>query len=396
MIGQCKRTCWGICPLAVKLREARISKTTSGDHQPIAHWNSAIEATPRCGYTAIFIGMVDPLRQFFGTTASLQSWGIALSEWVDSQPEPWATGLRFLPLGGSFFLGAILVWLWKRQPRPAPEKDAAPKLSPPQTEPGAATGEKIDFEKNARATSRHLESKDQGRKRRRADPSAAEGPDLVAAETLPSTVVPGEHDGVEPPEGLQEFAAGSEKLALAAARFRQAARQSGEEPAATDDDGQREAPVDWGEMLLFRSADPSIWNQSVDGGEDHRAVPLASVPGNAAFLRLRRVDTGEGIVIPIVAQALAREGDVADSGFNGSAEKFYGARHLGIFHENLPQEVEIRFAYGGWGFGHRAGDGSSQALGWAGEEIDADTVIEITVFPSLPELAPGDRLLKSL
>jgi hypothetical protein len=85
-------------------------------------------------------------------------------------------------------------------------------------------------------------------------------------------------------------------------------------------------------------------------------------------------------------------------GFNGSNELFYGARHLGLFSESCPNEVETRFTYGGWGFGHRAREIAPeveqlQAAGWEGREIPADTVFEIVIHEELPGLGRGDRVI---
>jgi len=154
-------------------------------------------------------------------------------------------------------------------------------------------------------------------------------------------------------------------------------------------------PFDWDELLLFRSSDPSIWNQSVNEGSQHCAILLSEVPGNIAYLRLRRLDTGEGVVIAIQGSGgLNQDGGDLMVGFNGSNEEFYGARHLGIYSEESPQQVEIRFAYGGWGFGHRLNNETAQACAWAGQEINSDTVIEITVFSRFPGLTDNDQLIE--
>ncbi len=86
-------------------------------------------------------------------------------------------------------------------------------------------------------------------------------------------------------------------------------------------------------------------------------------------------------------------------GFNGTNELFYGARHLGLFSETCPNEVETRFTYGGWGFGHRAHEIAPeveqlQAAGWEGREIPADTVFEIVIHEELPSLGQRDRILE--
>ena len=87
------------------------------------------------------------------------------------------------------------------------------------------------------------------------------------------------------------------------------------------------------------------------------------------------------------------DADGQPRGFNGTNEQFYGAHHLGIFDESLPQDVETRFTYGGWGFGHSVMGSESQASGWEGKRIDGDTVFEIAVFRRMPILGANDRML---
>jgi hypothetical protein len=321
---------------------------------------------------------------------------MALSEWVDSLPEPWAMVLRFLPITGAFFLGLIVVLLWKRKALPADSKGAEKQPASWQKELKDSLAKNNRLKGQLASSGREMKLKDQELEGLRTQLAATTAIGTAGAKTIPVDAVPKDGSGIEPREELQDFAAASEKLAKAAVQFRQKIRAEAEKEGlgAGGLGKQSEAPPDWDELLLFRSNDPSIWNQSVDGGEDHLSRSLTQVPANTAFLRLRRVDTGEGIVIPIETRGLTGEGGAHSSGFNGTLEEFYGARHLGIFHEGLPQEVETRFAFGGWGFGHRVNGEATQAVGWAGQEISGDTVIEITVFPRLPEIPPGDRLLR--
>src|SRR5690606_29389395 len=106
-------------------------------------------------------------------------------------------------------------------------------------------------------------------------------------------------------------------------------------------------------------------------------------------------------VLAPIRTASLRNGQSADSfGFNGTNELFYGARHLGLFSEACPNEVETRFTYGGWGFGHRAHGIAPeveqlQAAGWEGREIPSDTVFEIAIHEELPSLHEEDRLLEA-
>lgn len=320
---------------------------------------------------------------------------MALSEWVDSLPEPWSMALRFLPITGAFLLGLILVLLWQRKPLSMSPGDSTEKLSSLQNELRASLEKNKSQQEQIASAGRALKIKEQELDELRSQLSAAREAVNAAVEEAPPKVLRTIDTGVEPREDLQDFAAASEKLVKAAAQFRQKIRaEAKKEGAGTGENGkQSEIPPDWEELVLFRSNDPSIWNQAVDEGGDRHAVSLAQVPENAAFLRLRRLDTGEGVVVPVGVRDLTQDGGGRSTGFNGSKEEFYGARHLGVYQEGLPQEVETRFAYGGWGFGHRANGGTTQALGWDGHEISNDTVIEITVFPRMPEMPTKDRLL---
>ncbi|MCB1232926.1 MAG: hypothetical protein KDN19_21965, partial [Verrucomicrobiae bacterium] len=157
----------------------------------------------------------------------------------------------------------------------------------------------------------------------------------------------------------------------------------------------RQADNRSGGLLLFRANDPTLWGTEVFSGANRRARSLEFLPEGLAYLRLRRVDTGEGIVVPIRNEALTDDADGHPRGFNGTNELFYGAHHLGIFDETLPQDVETRFTYGGWGFGHSVLGPEQQACGWEGRPIAPDTVFEITVFRRMPVLDENDRLLEA-
>lgn len=152
------------------------------------------------------------------------------------------------------------------------------------------------------------------------------------------------------------------------------------------------------EWRLFCGNDPSLWNRTVYRAARARALAVADLPVDAAprWLRLARLDTGEAVVLRLAeGDSLTSDGTGRSRGFIGSGEVFYGASHLGIFDELAPQEVETRFAFGGWGFGHRQGVAEGQASGWAGREIPGDTVFEITVHEAEPPLGPRDALLQT-
>ena len=151
-------------------------------------------------------------------------------------------------------------------------------------------------------------------------------------------------------------------------------------------------------LVLFCSNDVELWGKTVYRGARCRARAIHEFPDWARWIAIRRLDTGERVFAPLSSASL-RNAQCADPfGFNGSNELFYGARHLGLFSESCPNEVETRFTYGGWGFGHRAREIAPeveqlQAAGWEGREIPADTVFEIVIHEELPGLGRGDRVI---
>lgn len=148
-------------------------------------------------------------------------------------------------------------------------------------------------------------------------------------------------------------------------------------------------------LVLFRANDPKLWGSETYKGVNCRSRTLDLLPDGLAYLRLRRLDTGDGVVIAINSENLTGDGDGQVRGFNGSNEHFYGAHHLGLFDESLPQDFETRFTFGGWGFGHSISGQDRQSSGWEGRPISTGTVFEIAVFRRMPVLGEHDRLLES-
>lgn len=160
------------------------------------------------------------------------------------------------------------------------------------------------------------------------------------------------------------------------------------------------APPGSGEWIVFRSNRVEDWGRDFYEGRNRRARVVEGAPDWAEWVRMVRVDTGERVFVP--AELFVRSTDEcsASLGFNASMEEFYGALHLGVFADFCPNEVETRFTYGGWGFGHRVSDGEEgeeepQASGWGGREIPADTVFEIGFLARLPEDAIEDEVLRA-
>lgn len=176
--------------------------------------------------------------------------------------------------------------------------------------------------------------------------------------------------------------------------------RNGIDPKAANDVGctDNESNSDREAWVVFRSNDPSLWGKNFYAGANRRARSFDRIPDWAEWISISRTDTGETVFAPTTEVSLPGAERNGPSGFHGNNDLFYGARHLGMFSETVPNQVETRFTYGGWGFGHRvapvdAGDRSAQASGWAGEEIPADTVFEIAFHATLPELSEKHLVL---
>jgi hypothetical protein len=151
---------------------------------------------------------------------------------------------------------------------------------------------------------------------------------------------------------------------------------------------EKTPPARW--TVLFRSDDPSIWNTDTRRGEQF-AVRLEKAPATIRYLRLRRMDTGEALILPLTASQLGTAPQpVPDRGYawNGSARADWGGLHLGIaqaprYPFAAPEGI-IVVAYDGWdvfrgsGFGHKCFVNDTQYYCWRGEEIPR-TVFEIAV-----------------
>ena len=165
-----------------------------------------------------------------------------------------------------------------------------------------------------------------------------------------------------------------------------------EEPTA-------DVPEENRSLILFCSNNVELWGHDVYRGAHCRARAIKDFPAWAQWISIRRLETRERVFAPVHTASLCNGQTSNPIGFNGTNELFYGARHLGIFSESCPNEVETRFTYGGWGFGHRANEIAPeveqlQAAGWEGREIPADTVFEIVIHEQLPRLGKLDRLLE--
>ena len=137
--------------------------------------------------------------------------------------------------------------------------------------------------------------------------------------------------------------------------------------------------------VIFRSDDPTIWNTQTREHENRFAQPVDSVSHSVSFVRLVRVGTGEAIIVRVDRAGLLRRGENPNLGWNGLNDEFLGGRHLGVYKNDAPQEVEICYGEGGWGFGHPFDENNRQTWGWGGHAIGSPTVFEISVLENLPD-----------
>jgi hypothetical protein len=89
---------------------------------------------------------------------------------------------------------------------------------------------------------------------------------------------------------------------------------------------------DGGWVVLFRSDDPSVWN--TDSADKSRfAITLTRAPREVRYLRLRRMDTGEMLIVPITYARLKEHPRLLgepEFGWDGAGIESHGGVHLGI------------------------------------------------------------------
>jgi hypothetical protein len=167
--------------------------------------------------------------------------------------------------------------------------------------------------------------------------------------------------------------------------------------APTDKQNTKLEPARW--TILFRADDPSVWDKDAKGAKGEQiAIPLKYAPA-FRYLRLRRMDTGEALILPLTRDQLENGKPRAPEEafwWNGTAKEEWKGRHLGIVHGPrfsfpVPKGM-IAVMNDGWdgfagsGFGHKCFVNDGQYYCWNGKEIRR-TVFEIAVSdgPLSPE-----------
>jgi hypothetical protein len=121
-------------------------------------------------------------------------------------------------------------------------------------------------------------------------------------------------------------------------------------------------------------------------------VPVGQAHSKVRYLRLKRLDTDEMLILPITREQLAREPKHLPErgyGWNGTAKEEDQGLHLGIIHgprwkwSDLPKDA-ISLLNDGWdgftgsGFGHKVNVGDKHYYCWQDREIPK-TTFEIAV-----------------
>ena len=150
--------------------------------------------------------------------------------------------------------------------------------------------------------------------------------------------------------------------------------------------------------VLFRSADPSIWNDDINKGPDHFAMSVNLAPGNTRYLRFLDARSKDFVIIEMTKERLNQMTDDGKYGWEGTNEFNSAGHHLGIYHKIWPAKggevcVCSRPHTTGWGFGHGHFVNDTQRYAWAGKTIEK-TVFEIAVKAEPLTDAEAKKLLK--
>ncbi|HVS37840.1 MAG TPA: hypothetical protein VMS17_19940 [Gemmataceae bacterium] len=149
-----------------------------------------------------------------------------------------------------------------------------------------------------------------------------------------------------------------------------------------------DAPPEPGWVVLFRSADPRIWDKDVNIGKNGYAIPLSQAPDGVQYLKLKWVGTNHYVIIPMTNENLRKRVDYDTVGWDGENRENWHGYHLGIYSLPLQNDfardnvvVSWKDFKGwalGWGFGHRIHRDDFQGYSWAGVPA-LSAVFEISV-----------------
>lgn len=183
-----------------------------------------------------------------------------------------------------------------------------------------------------------------------------------------------------------------------------AAREDGNDELNAALTLERDAGFDVGSQtwtVVFRSADPGRWNTAHTDGRN-MSIPVVAVSKDIKSLRLRRMDTGATVVIPMKKEWLSEKhlDETAKIGWESKNSEYWKSKKLGIFRADVelrntpPGTVYVSSTnfgrgYDGWGFGHTNNRfNEPQGYCWGGQ-ILSRTVFEIAVSElAVDEVAP--------
>jgi hypothetical protein len=155
-----------------------------------------------------------------------------------------------------------------------------------------------------------------------------------------------------------------------------------------------EAAQNDGWRVIFRASSPALWNTAVDSEEAY-AVPLAEVPESVKFLRLRRTDSDQHVILPIGKTLLAEGGAISQrllwrNEIDRDGVQFLGAANSALMVSTAGQPYignEGRASYAGWGFGGLWQNPTGRSVSWAGMPL---TDVEIEIAIKSEDLSPEE------
>ena len=156
-------------------------------------------------------------------------------------------------------------------------------------------------------------------------------------------------------------------------------------------------PVSW--RVIFRSDDPEIWNTDCDAGSDRFAIALSRIQGFVKYIKLKRTDTGESVIVPTTSTRLGKVND-GQYFWSGRAVRYQNTIRFGVANRawlhgykegsQVSPKSGHKNGYGGWGFGRVClVNSGGQVYLWEDHGIDR-TAFEVSIkFHPLP---PEERV----
>jgi len=143
--------------------------------------------------------------------------------------------------------------------------------------------------------------------------------------------------------------------------------------------------IDDGWTILFRSTNPLLWNIEVNNGDDY-SLPIKAVPAGMRYLRIRRMDTMDEVIIPCKRAELDQvHWPTPRAIFRGDKRLNRQACVVAILdpshavdHSQPLIALTPEGWYSGWGFAESGEGIEKQAWVWDGQSIGL-TEMEIAV-----------------